>query len=478
MTKLTVHTSTNWLFLFALLGLQVILYFYMGSAGMLEFRIVNDSRSYLLFGFDDIETIFSQTRTFGYPLFLKIYAMIFGENLSFLPTIQFIVYQFSVLMLYWTFCHVGVKRGLAIAFSTPLVFALVGTTFSGTVLSELLGATSLLFVFSIYLCALHKKTLKWLFLLSIAVFLSYQVRPSNLFIIPLIPVVTLCFGVFKSSPRQATFILFTKMCLVVSIPFLINCGYRYAKFDSFSPVSFSGMNFIGIAASMINEGSLAKLPYDQRNLARLILSERQARNMQPYPELSSAKTIMNERSRLQLSRQQIYDTSGTQSQMLKWYAEHDINNWRLAIPIYIEMMSWNSDSIDWVRMDRDLSNLSFAVFKTDFGGYFKWIAFGMAAAIYKLLFGFKLALPLLVANVAVISAFVLGKKKLNVSIEWNPMLTTIICYSVLSFIFSIGLTSLTQPPRFRYLVNSGLLIESALACILVWLVLPYIKRAR
>lgn len=463
---------------FFLLGLQMVVYLYMNSVGALDLKTNNDSGSYLDFSFESLSMIFSQPRTFGYPLYLDLYSVVFNSDLSFLPVVQFITYQLSVLSLFLVLIRINVKPGLATVFTMPLVFSAVGITYSGTVLSDLLGAASLLFVFSIYLCALHEKSLKWLLLLTILVFLSYQIRPSNLFILPLIPVATLVFGVISGLPRQAVLALIIKMLLIVSIPFLINCGYRYIKFGSFSPVSFSGMNFIGIAASMINEDSLTKLPVDQRNLARLILKEREARNMTPYPDMSSANVIIDERSRLQLSRQDINDASGVKSQMLKWYAEHDINNWRLAIPVYIDMMSWNSDSIDWVLMDQDLSNLSIAVFKMDLWGYLKWVAFGMLAAIYKLIFGFKFALTLLVANVVVIAAFVIGRKELNVSMQWDPMLITIICYSVLSFIFSIGLTLLTQPPRYRYLVNSGLLIESALACILAWLILSHFQRSR
>ena len=92
---------------FILIILQILAYFVIfGPGSIFNINInvnkeIQDFPSYIFFDFSSLKLVFSQHRTFGLPLILKIYSQ-FDFDLIFWPNFVFIFYSLSNIFLFYS----------------------------------------------------------------------------------------------------------------------------------------------------------------------------------------------------------------------------------------------------------------------------------------------------------------------------------------------------------------------------------------
>lgn len=90
---------------------QVVLCAYiLKSRGHLTLGFFNDQPSYLLFDFSSLRNILGGHRTFGLPLLLKLYSIIFNNHepkFYYWPWVQMLFYFSSIFFLCWAMLKFG-----------------------------------------------------------------------------------------------------------------------------------------------------------------------------------------------------------------------------------------------------------------------------------------------------------------------------------------------------------------------------------
>ncbi len=443
--------------------------------GWPEVHFTFDSPGYMNFDFTSIDSIFSQKRTFGYPLFLQGVESIFGDY-EYLPKIQLMLYQISVVVLFLTIVRFCATRWIALVFCLPLVIAILPAIYMSDVATESLGATVLLFSIAMFLRFLTKKTMLNMVGLLVVVYLSYQIKPANVFIMVLFPAVATIYLAYSG----LTIIQFRKTLLILVaicfLPYLANSAYRYHKFDSFSHVSFVGANLIAVVTPLINEANLQKLQEKNKALAEDIFEERTKRNMVPYPNFSSVEVITNQRIEAQRTKVRLREDGTIESRLLKWYAEHDLSNWFLAIPIAIKHGHRDQSQFNWVKVDQLLAELSKDIIKLEPRAYLEWISLGHIAGAYRTITGLKF-LKYELAILMIILTLVIFKRRVKESLESiSAEIMVLVSLPIASYLFATSIILISQPPRFRYIFSASLLLESCVAVCIGLLVAPYVRK--
>jgi hypothetical protein len=267
----------------ALLLLQVLLVF--GSlphAGRLRPRKVADTQSYLVAASSTTLTqALAHYRTQGYPLFLKMAARM-ESRLGMVPTLQAVLYLSAVLLFWLAIWRYTDSRWLALAAATPLpyahIFGLVNI-----LQPDLLAAAAALAAVS-FLLLLERRpasVVLWA-AFTLALFTSYQLRPANVFLVVLAPVIAAILRwsgaplPWRSVLRWAGFV-----ALAAALPYLAFATLRWVKVGHFGLVSFGGTNLSAAAACFLDHDLVRELPEDSRLAARKALAARRRAGFQP-----------------------------------------------------------------------------------------------------------------------------------------------------------------------------------------------------
>ena len=207
-----------------------------------------DSFSYLHFG---------ESRTAGYPVFLKILFGIFNST-YFITLSQLVIFSYSGFYLALSIDKIIQKNGwgffiLASLFLNPYWFS-----FHFKILTESLSSSLLcLFLGSIINYFATKKVI-YLYLISIFIGTGILIRPINYTWI-LGAFFILFYSIFFENNigmMKRIFILFTPLVLLL----FIGSSIYYAKYGSFKTQSFLGNNLIGKAALFADKSVISKEP--------------------------------------------------------------------------------------------------------------------------------------------------------------------------------------------------------------------------
>jgi hypothetical protein len=273
----------GWLVLVAcssLLALQVAYVFaYAVSNDAPDYYVVEypDTRDYKELAAKDLTDIegLKDFRTWGYPLFLKVYQSIF-PNYLWLPWVHLVFHVAGVLVLYAGLRQVGFSSLAAVLVCLPSMFAdlITHQLALHDVLTEAVGHALLLTTFGTFFMVLARpqRPLRWLALM-LAIFAAYQTRPAYQYLVAVVPACALLLCAYV--PAGWTRGLFvTGTALVSGVPWFAFCMLRYVLVGHFGLVSFTGTNMAGIATLILTQDMVPSLKPENRALAQAILEKR------------------------------------------------------------------------------------------------------------------------------------------------------------------------------------------------------------
>lgn len=412
-----------------------------------------DSRLYLqLARRASLLELLESIRTLGYPLWLRGVGWL-SPDLGWLPHVQLGVYCLAVVGLCAALRKFGLPDGAAFAAATPPLYSPLVPFLAPSIMSDLPAASLALATVALLLVVLAepRKRLAWAGL-GLALFLTYQFRPSYLFLVALVPLAGL------GSGRRRTAALTT----LAFVPLLAFCAVRWWAVGHFGLVAFAGHNLSGLTTSMLTPELVAELPEDERELAQSILVERQRKG---HPAVDAS--------------------SGLET----WRAPFISNSWRSAIQV--ARLAWmdgpgagQGDSTRgrdlWV--DRRLTRLSVAILRARPGLYLVWLGRAWAFTL-----GQTAANPWVwgtaaAAGGAATVAWVRRRRggrsvsrrtALPVGQAWS---FRFLAFALSYYLLAIGLLLLLQPPEWRYVAAAELLLPGALAAVAVELGRSYSVR--
>ena len=232
---------------------------------------------------DTVEKALRQTRTYGYPLFLKVMRfLVKPPHVRLVPEVHAALF-FGAVMLFWFAVRAWTGSGwLALAAATPLISAPVLSVVDRVQPDFPASALALVSLSVLLLLVRSPGRVSLWILLTALVFLTYQVRPAYVFLIPLVPALGWVLRCCREGrPRLAHARWAAGLALATLVPFLLFCGLRKAVVGHFGLVSFSGFSLIGVTANFIDDELIETLAPESRELAKRIHGRRSGWGWEP-----------------------------------------------------------------------------------------------------------------------------------------------------------------------------------------------------
>ncbi len=255
---------------------------------ILLYQFGGDEPSYLLFNFSSLRTILGNHRTFGLPLILKLYNLVF-ENYQFWPHFQMLFYFFSIFFLYWSFLRFGLNRILSLVVVSFLLWDSSVYKIFPYIMAEPLAASFLHLSIGTMLLAVRRNDWKLYLALGFFTFTSYQLRPNLAHVPILIPFwamgISLIMNGFDSVQIRRIFLRFSAITIV---PLLLFCLLRLIVVGQFGVVSMTGGGLAGHATHYLDENNINYLSGESRVIAEEILRRKRKlsfpANLSPFSE--------------------------------------------------------------------------------------------------------------------------------------------------------------------------------------------------
>ena len=248
-----------------------------------NFITIFDGPSYYDFSFESLQTILSQHRTFGFPLFMKFYRL-FDFDLYYWSLFSYLFYIFSILIFFNVFFKSKFNENFLFLFCSGLILSKSFYPYIGQY-TEFLSISLILISLSFLLIAIKKNNFFYYFIFSIVFFFSYQVRPSMvLFIFFFLSFVILYKFFFNSKIR------FFPTFLSLFLPLIVFLVLRLAVVGDLGLVSFS----VGPVGNSIHY--LEKIDHNQLKKENQILAKQflETKKKLPFPcNLNSSEEKYN-----------------------------------------------------------------------------------------------------------------------------------------------------------------------------------------
>jgi hypothetical protein len=266
--------SASILMLIQLVLLFTVLYL----TGNLNASIANDTDSYeaVLQPGATASHIFSQRRTIGYPLFLKLSAC-FGDGHQPVPVLQFLIH-FSAIIVFWRSLRIFFRRQLSAAIAASgMLYSSMVFRYVHVVAPDMLACSLAIAAVGVLLmlAAAPRRRSLWMWL-ALLLFLTYQVRPAYQFLIVLVPVLgmTVRWWLTDKCPLK-TVRLGTGLLATGMVPLILFCTARWAVVGQFGLVSFGGYNLAALSGLFLNDDTVDQLPEDLQELGDAMLIRKQ-----------------------------------------------------------------------------------------------------------------------------------------------------------------------------------------------------------
>ncbi len=382
-------------------------------------------------------------RTLGYPLSLRGMGWL-SPDLGWLPHVQLGVYCLAVVGLCAALRRFGLSDGAAFAAATPPLYSPLVSFLAPSIMSDLPAASLALATVASLLVVLAepRKRMAWAGL-GLALFLTYQFRPSYLFLVALVPLAGLASGRRRAAALAA----------LAFVPLLAFCAVRWWAVGHFGLVAFTGHNVSGLTTSMLTPELISELPEGERELAVRILEERQRKG---HPAVDAS--------------------SGVEA----WRKPFIANSWRTAVPAARQVWeegpgAGKAGSIQgrdlWV--DRRLATLSVAVLRARPGLYLVWLGRAWVLTLWQTAANPWVWGTAAAAAGAATVAWVRrrrGGRSASGRTALPAGLTSslrFLAFACSFYLLAIGLLLLLQPPEWRYVAAAELLLPGALAAVAV-----------
>jgi hypothetical protein len=209
-------------------------------------------------------------RTMGYPFFLRAVREL-GVSV---PTAQWFVFLLSIGIFYLGLRSLKIPALHAALFSSALLYS--NDLLNGGyrfLMADTLGLSCAILTLSLFLMTLGRsRRVHWI-LLTLSLFVTYQVRPVYLFLVGLVP----CLGficsnsvplVDKPTGRQRKLTLWV-LCGVG--PLLLFFSLRLLLVGHFGLVSAGGEDLVGIVGQFLTPELVAEMPESEKAFAANVL---------------------------------------------------------------------------------------------------------------------------------------------------------------------------------------------------------------
>ena len=280
----------------------------------------------------------------------------------------------------------------------------------------------------------------WWLLLGASIFITYQLRPVYLFLVPLAPV--LGFALWWLSPgriaeRRAGRALVARLTLVAALPLLLFCTSRWLLVGEISLVSFGGNNFAGVVSCSLDEHVAQQLPDRVRPLADAVLQRRR----------EIAERDPNYAGEVTRSYAQIE-------------SRFNIETWEVCVPAARQLYG-----DDWPQVNRSLAQLALAIVRAQPVDYGSWLAKAFVRGVYMITSEF-VANPIYLAVLACLALFharcvVLRRSRGDYQLDGKDYYLQINALWLIAIGFAITTiltVIITSPPLGRFMDPGGVFV--------------------
>ncbi|MFM2381003.1 MAG: hypothetical protein RLZZ143_3586, partial [Cyanobacteriota bacterium] len=257
----------------------VFIFLYFQFKDRFNLHTGDDSLSYVNFSFNSLSDIVSQERTFFYPSFLNLVKVI-SPDFHLLPAAQFVVYALAVFVFFRGLRIANFSRIQALVTALPLLHTQILWRFVHVQVAEILSVSMAIITIA-FMFMFVKQTYNYFLLtaLSLSLFLTYQTRPSFLFLIPLVPLLTLVLVFFFNYHHRVRNNFYRniviKVLIACFIPYLLFNILRTSLVNTSGVVSFAGYSLSGITTQRLTADIIPELPVEQQQLAQAIVDWRE-----------------------------------------------------------------------------------------------------------------------------------------------------------------------------------------------------------
>jgi hypothetical protein len=229
-----------------------------------------------------VAKVLTHPRTYGYPLFLKFFTDSSGEvQLGWVPTVQRLAFLSSILFFWWALSRFSGGPWLAFAAATALLHSPVAHL-ARRVQPDFLAAAFIIMAVSSLILLVVRRSAIWWVVLTITVFYSYQLRPSGVFLIGLVPLLGWVYQVVRNRQSLREGLTFAGfLALACLLPFLSFATVRWVTVGHFGLFTWS-KNAAGAMAMCFLDGRLiSELPEEHQRLARKLHRARRDVGFEP-----------------------------------------------------------------------------------------------------------------------------------------------------------------------------------------------------
>lgn len=432
-----------------------------------------DAPSYIFFNFSNLKEIFSQHRTFGLPLIIKIYQF-FSETLYFWPQVNYFIFCLSNIFL----INALFKSKFNLLFSFFFVIGVVGSHnlyFYLNSWTELYSVSFIIFSLSFFLLSLNKKKYYLYILAAFFLFYSYQIRPSFIVYIFFFPTYILLKNLFLYKKLKLIFKDLIKVVFLSIIPFIVFIIIRFLITDHFGVTPFAGVNIAGHATHYLEEKDIKSLSKKNKIFAKSLF-ERKKKHVYPcnlgLDQIKENKLVSHDIKRKCFN---IYVMSGWLEMIkvkkkLEPFPENDYRNFNSWT--YVETLGiFFTESGNNNEVDKELSSFAWELIlknKNYREKYSKWFLYSFYESLYL---QFYSLLNLIYLYIVVFFVFVLSKFnriKKKIVVDHISEIKALIFSIIFVQFLSLFLTSMTNIPYIRALSTQSVFLVPSLMSFLVF----------
>jgi hypothetical protein len=402
-----------------------------------------DTASYRDYAMDSVEAALNDKRTFVYPCVLRFFQTVDGSD-RLIPWFQFTCSAAAIGFLMAVLLACKWNCWMALAAVSPILASQMVLDYSGLLTPDLLAQSLAIGVVSLWIFAVHSGRNACAYAgLALAVFLTYQTKPSYLFLLAFVPIGGFIARAWLMPTHRDAWLVAFRLSLASIIPFLAWCTFRWAWVGHFGLVSFGGYNIVGIAGQLLERDTLPFLSADVQPLAEEILKRRDGLKDWPL--------------------QRDYESMETQ---------FNRSVWEIAVPVASSL--YGDDSR---LMNYQMAKLSSEILLQDPKAYLRWLAWSTKRAI-RTSVEITLRNPIVMLSIPLmLCAFAIRwrRKSLGVelarSIDFAYEFQWIVWTAIGFAVCKLGLVILVEPPIDRYCAPATIFLPSILvmiACTMVF----------
>ncbi len=386
---------------------------------------------------ESIAAALNDKRTFVYPSVLRFFQVTDGSE-RLIPWFQYAFSATSAACFMAALLRSQWNSWMALAATSPLLASDMVTSYCGTLTPDLLAQSLALLTVSFWISAVHRGWHAWSYAgLAASLFLTYQTKPSYLFLLAFVPVGGWIARWWLTPNNRDAHWVALRLLAASFVPFLAWCALRWFVVGHFGLVSFGGYNIIGIAGQLLDRETVSLLDNEVRPLAEKILQSREAEKSWPS--------------------QRDYDSM-----------ESHFNKtvWEIAVPAASEL--YNADSR---VMNLQMANLSSQIVLAHPRAYATWLVWAAKRAIRSSI-EITLRNPVsMLAMPVMLVAFAVRWRRNVLALKLSEpppdsAAFQLIVWTALGYaLCKIGLVILVEPPIDRYCAPATVFCPSLLAMV-------------